>query len=157
MREYRIEESLVPITKGKEGLRGFGFEPAFNEFYDLYASDKVLGNPILRLEDIALYLYLRKCIKVDRDDWKPPSIRHLRRKFKISSGKICAILERLEKAHLLRKESGVREARANVPNQYNRLTLYRRKSSSARRRQARFLFLYQMIRGGVPESEQGCT
>lgn len=119
MPEYDVEDSLVPITKGKEGLRGFGFEPAFNEFYDLYASDKVLSNPILRLEDIALYLYLRKRINVDRDDWKPPSIRHLRRKFKISSGKICAILERLEKAHLLRKESGVREAGANVPNQYN--------------------------------------
>jgi hypothetical protein len=118
MSAYRIEDSLVPITKGKEGLRGFGFEPAFNEFYDLYASDKVLGNPILRLEDIALYLYLRKCVNVDRDDWNPPSIRHLRRKFKISSGKLYTILERLEKAHLLRKQSGVREEGANVPNRY---------------------------------------
>lgn len=119
MSEYRIEDSLVPIAKGKEGLRGFGFEPAFNEFYDLYASNKVLSKPILRLEDIALYLYLRKCVNVDRDDWRPPSIRHLRRKFKISSGKIYAILERLERAHLLRKVSGVREGAGNVPNQYH--------------------------------------
>jgi hypothetical protein len=118
MPEYHIEDNLVPITKGKEGLRGFGFEPAFNEFYDLYASDKVLSKPILRLEDIALYLYLRKCVNVDRDDWNPPSIRHLRRKFKISSGKIYTILERLEKAHLLRKQSGVREEGGNVPNRY---------------------------------------
>jgi hypothetical protein len=33
MAEYHVEDSLVPITKGKEGLGGFGFEPAFNEFY----------------------------------------------------------------------------------------------------------------------------
>ena len=119
MSEYRIEDSLVPITKGKEGLRGFGFEPAFNEFYDLYASDKVLSKPILRLEDIALYLYLRKSVNVERDDWNPPSIRHLRRQFKIGSGKVYRILERLEKAHLLRKVSGVRETASNEPNQYS--------------------------------------
>lgn len=119
MSEYRIEDCLVPITKGKEGLRGFGFEPAFNEFYDLYASDKVLSKPILRLEDIALYLYLRKCVNVEREDWKPPSIRHLRGKFKIGSGKVYRILERLEKAHLLRKVSGVRETASNEPNQYS--------------------------------------
>jgi hypothetical protein len=119
MAEYHVEDILVPITKGKEGLRGFGFEPAFNEFYDLYASDKVLSKPILRLEDIALYLYLRKCVNVERDDWRPPSIRHLRRKFKISSGKTYAILERLEKAHLLRKTSGVRKGEGNIPNQYS--------------------------------------
>jgi len=117
MSDYRLEESLVPITKGKEGLRGFGFEPAFNEFYDLYASDRVLSKPILRLEDIALYLYLRKCVNVQRDDWRPPSIRHLGRKFKIGSGKVYRVLERLEKAHLLRKVSGVRES-GNMPNQY---------------------------------------
>jgi hypothetical protein len=117
MAEYHVEDSLVPITKGKEGLRGFGFEPAFNEFYDLYASDKVLSKPILRLEDIALYLYLRKCVNVERDDWRPPSIRHLARKFQIGSGKAYRILERLERAHLLRKVSGVRES-GNMPNQY---------------------------------------
>jgi hypothetical protein len=33
MSAYRIEDSLAPIAKSKEGLRGFGFEPAFNEFY----------------------------------------------------------------------------------------------------------------------------
>jgi hypothetical protein len=35
MSEYRIEDSLVPMTKGKEGLRGFGFEPALNAFYSV--------------------------------------------------------------------------------------------------------------------------
>lgn len=60
MFEYRIEDSLLPIAEGKEGLRGFGFETAFNEFYDLYASDNVLGKPILRVEDIVLHLYLRQ-------------------------------------------------------------------------------------------------
>jgi hypothetical protein len=118
MPEYRIEDSLVPITKGKEGLRGFGFEPAFNEFYDLYASDKVLSKPILRLEDIALYLYLRKCVNVEQDDWKAPSVRHLKRKFRIGADTLYGILERLERAHLLRKVSGVRES-GNMPNQYN--------------------------------------
>jgi hypothetical protein len=163
MPEYRIEDNLVPITKGKEGLRGFGFEPAFNEFYDLYASDKVLSKPILRLEDIAMYLYLRKCVNLDRDDWNPPSIRHLRRKFKISSGKIYTILERLEKAHLLRKQSGVREEGGNVPNRYalfdplpeeefvnaaeaGMFTVPVRDHSKGRTRERT---------GGVPESEQG--
>jgi len=118
MAEYHVEDSLVPITKGKEGLRGFGFEPAFNEFYDLYASDKVLSKPILRLEDIALYLYLRKCVNVEQDDWKAPSVRHLKRKFRIGADTLYGILERLERAHLLRKVSGVRES-GNMPNQYN--------------------------------------
>ncbi len=118
MSEYRIEDSLVPITKGKEGLRGFGFEPAFNEFYDLYASDKVLSKPILRLEDIALYLYLRKCVNVEKEGWKPPSIRHLKRKFRIGADTLYEVLERLEGAHLLRKVSGARRS-GNVPNQYH--------------------------------------
>ncbi|HEM61021.1 MAG TPA: hypothetical protein ENO24_01925, partial [Chloroflexi bacterium] len=118
MSEYHVEDSLVPITKGKEGLRGFGFEPAFNEFYDLYASDRVLSKPVLRLEDIALYLYLRKCVNVEQDDWKPPSIRHLKRKFRIGADTLYEIFERLERAHLLRKVSGVRET-GNMPNQYN--------------------------------------
>jgi hypothetical protein len=118
MPEYRIEDNLVPITKGKEGLRGFGFEPAFNEFYDLYASDKVLSKSILRLEDIALYLYLRKCVNVEKEEWKPPSIRHLKRKFRIGADTLYEILERLEGAHLLRKVSGARGS-GNVPNQYH--------------------------------------
>lgn len=118
MSAYRIEDSLVPITKGREGLRGFGFEPAFNEFYDLYASDKVLSKPILRLEDIALYLYLRKCVNVEKEEWKPPSIRHLKRKFRIGADTLYEILERLEGAHLLRKVSGARRS-GNVPNQYH--------------------------------------
>jgi hypothetical protein len=117
MSEYRIEDSLVPITKGREGLRGFGFEPAFNEFYDLYASDRVLSKPILRLEDIALYLYLRKCVNVEKEGWKPPSIRHLKRKFRIGADRLYEILDRLERAHLLRKVSGARRS-GNVPNQY---------------------------------------
>jgi hypothetical protein len=180
MAEYRLEDSLVPITKGKEGLRGFGFEPAFNEFYDLYASDKVLSKPILRLEDIAMYLYLRKCVNVERDDWQPPSIRHLRRKFKISSGKIYTILERLEKAHLLRKESGVREAGGNVPNRYSLFDplseeeFVRAAEAGAFPVPARDGWegcarertggvpeseqgVYLRRNGGVPESEQGCS
>jgi hypothetical protein len=118
MSEYDVEDSLVPITKGKEGLRGFGFEPAFNEFYDLYASDRVLSKPILRLEDIALYLYLRKCVNVEQGDWKAPSVRHLKRKFRIGADTLYEILERLERAHLLRKVSGLRES-GNMANQYN--------------------------------------
>jgi hypothetical protein len=35
MSGHRIEDSLVPITKGNEGLRGFGFEPALNGFYSV--------------------------------------------------------------------------------------------------------------------------
>ena len=118
MAEYNVEDSLVPITKGKEGLRGFGFEPAFNEFYDLYASDRVLSKPILRLEDIALYLYLRKCVNVEQGDWKAPSVRHLKRKFRIGADTLYEILERLERVHLLRKVSGLRES-GNMANQYN--------------------------------------
>jgi hypothetical protein len=156
MSEYRIEDSLVSITKGKEGLRGFGFEPAFNEVYDLYASDKVLSNSIPRMEDIALYLSLHKSVHVGRDDWNPPSIRHLRRKFKISSGKIYAILERLEKAQLLPKQSGVRERRGGTHRTTMRcLTRCPRRSSSARRRRGHSLFPSEMIPRSVRQSEQG--
>ena len=78
-----------------------------------------LANRTIGLENIALYLYLRKSINGERDDWKPPSIRHLRRELRISSGKIYTMLERLEKAHLLGTESGVGEAGGNVPNRYS--------------------------------------
>jgi hypothetical protein len=36
-----------------------------------------------------------------------PSIRQIRKKFRMGQHKIDAMLKRLEKAHLLRKESGV--------------------------------------------------
>jgi hypothetical protein len=55
---------------------------------------------------------------VEQNDRKAPSVRHLKRKCWIGAETLYEILERLERAHLLRKVSGLRES-GNMPNQYN--------------------------------------
>jgi hypothetical protein len=47
-----MQDSLVPITKSKDGLRALVFEAALNEFYDSYVSDGVLSKPILQAQGI---------------------------------------------------------------------------------------------------------
>jgi hypothetical protein len=100
-----LEEQTLTVKRGR--LNGLGFEPAFNSYFDFYASSKYIDPPLLELEDIAFHLFLRKNLNDRNPRWKMPSIRQIRAKFRMGHNRFTAILNRLEQAHLLRKESGV--------------------------------------------------
>jgi hypothetical protein len=100
-----LEDQVIHVKRGR--LNGLGFEPAFNSYFDFYASTKYLDPPLLQLEDIAFHLFLRKNLNDSNPKWKMPTIRQIRKKFRMGQHKIEAMLKRLEAAHLLRKESGV--------------------------------------------------
>lgn len=47
-----------------------------------------------------------------------PTMRYMKKRFKVGHNRINAMMSRLEAAHLLRKESGAKEGEANVANVY---------------------------------------
>jgi len=99
-------------------MNSYGYEPAWNSYFDFYISPKYVSPALLKLEDMSFHLYLRKNLN-DRDPiWKMPTIRQMRRKLGLGYGRIYAILTRLEKAQLLFKESGMRKGESNVRNSY---------------------------------------
>jgi hypothetical protein len=102
-----------------EGQRK-GFETAWNEYFDCYATTTYLETPLIRLEDIAYHLYLKKNINPTNPRWELPSFRQLKRILGLSQDKIQGIEARLGAAGLLLKESGVGKGRKgeNVANDY---------------------------------------
>lgn len=88
-----------------EGQRR-GFESAWNEYYDCYASTTYLEKPLIKLEDIGYHLYLKKNISRTDPTWELPSFRQQMRTLDLSQDKIQAIEARLGRAGLLVKESG---------------------------------------------------
>lgn len=97
-----------------------GFETAWNEYFDCYATTTYLDTPLIRLEDIAYHLYLKKNINPTNPRWELPSFRQLKRILGLSQDKIQGIEGRLGAAGLLLKESGVGKGRKgeNVANDY---------------------------------------
>lgn len=97
-----------------------GFETAWNEYFDCYATTTYLETPLIRLEDIAYHLYLKKNINPTNPRWELPSFRQLKRILGLSQDKIQGIESRLGAAGLLLKESGVGKGRKgeNVANDY---------------------------------------
>jgi len=97
-----------------------GFETAWNEYFDCYATTTYLETPLIRLEDIAYHLYLKKNINPTNPRWELPSFRQLKRILGLSQDKIQGIEARLAAAGLLLKESGVGKGRKgeNVANDY---------------------------------------
>ncbi len=97
-----------------------GFETAWNEYFDCYATTTYLETPLIRLEDIAYHLYLKKNINPTNPRWELPSFRQLKRILGLSQDKIQGIEARLGAAGLLLKESGVGKGRKgeNVANDY---------------------------------------
>jgi hypothetical protein len=116
--EEILEDQVIRVKRGR--LNKFGFEPAWNSYYDYYLSDKYLKKPILKLEDISFHLFLRKNLNDDDPTWKMPSMRMMKRRLSVSQDKIEGMLNRLTQAHLLEKVSGQQKGdkRANVANTY---------------------------------------
>lgn len=97
---------------------GLGFEPCFNSYFDFYLNSQYFGEPLLQLEDVTLHLFLRKNLNDRNKAWKMPTIRQMMKRFGISQVKLYAMLTRLERAHLLTKESGTRVGTVNARNDY---------------------------------------
>jgi len=97
-----------------------GFETAWNEYFDCYATTTYLEAPLIRLEDISYHLYLKKNINPTNPRWELPSFRQLKKILGLSQDKIQGIEARLGVAGLLLKESGKgKGARGeNVANDY---------------------------------------
>jgi hypothetical protein len=108
-----VQDQRLTVKKGR--TNGLGFEPCFNSFYDFYLDGRY--GPLLQLEDVTFFLYLRKNLN-DNIDWKMPSVRYIMRKFKLTQAKYYKMVERLESAKLLVKISGKRVGTANVSNGY---------------------------------------
>src|SRR5205814_7359531 len=97
----------------------FGWEPCWNSYFDFYLDAKWFGEPLLELQDVTFHLYLRKNLNDRNPQWKMPAYRQMKKKFGVSYDKIEAMLRRLDAAHLLKKESGVRRENGyNTRNNY---------------------------------------
>jgi hypothetical protein len=98
----------------------FGFEPCANAFFDFYLTPKYIDPPLLELEDVGFFLFLRKNVNPKNPSWKMPSIRQMMRRLGISQRKLDAMMKRLIQAGLLEKVSGYQagEDGENVPNHY---------------------------------------
>ena len=114
--EQILDDQVIHVKRGR--LNGLGFEPAFNSYFDFYLDGKYFGEALLELQDVTFHLYLRKNINDTNRNWKMPTLRQMKQKFGISYDKIYAMFDRLERAHLLNKQSGVRVGTANVRNAY---------------------------------------
>jgi hypothetical protein len=97
-----------------------GFETAWNEYFDCYASTTYTTRPLIRLEDISYHLYLKKNLNPTNPRWEMPSFRQLKKVLGLSQDKLQGIEERLGVAGLLVKESGVGKGSKgeNVANEY---------------------------------------
>jgi hypothetical protein len=99
-----LEGQTIVLKRGR--LNGLGFEPAFNSYFDFYASTKYISPSLLQLEDISFHLYLRKNLNDQNPRWQMPTIRQMRKKFGMGQTKLEGMMRRLEEAHLLKKISG---------------------------------------------------
>jgi hypothetical protein len=113
-----LEDQVIHVKRGR--FNSFGFEPAWNSYFDFYLSPKYLDPPLLQLEDVTFHLFLRKNLNDQNPSWKMPSIRQMRRRLSIGQHKLEHMMTRLDQAQLLKKQSGYRRGPEgeNVPNHY---------------------------------------
>ena len=121
-----LEDQVIVVKRGRSN--GLGFEPAFNSYFDFYLDTKYFGQSLLQLQDVTFHLFLRKNLNDQNPSWKMPTLRRMRQKFGISNDRIYAMFMRLEKAHLLTKESGTRTGVINTRNNYILSQLLRAKA-----------------------------
>lgn len=114
--EEIFENQVIYIKRGR--INGLGFEPAFNSYFDFYMNTKYFDPPLIELQDGMFHLFLRKNINDKNPDWRMPTIRQMKQKFRIGQARIDAMLKRLDEAHLLKKISGVRSGVVNTQNHY---------------------------------------
>jgi len=111
-----LTDQVIYLKRGR--TNGLGYEPAFNAYFDFYLDTRYFPKPLLQLEDVTFHLYLRKNLNDTNPRWRIPSIRFIKKKFRIGSPKIDAMMARLSAAHLLKKESGLRTGVRNTNNIY---------------------------------------
>lgn len=113
-----LEDQVIHVKRGRTNQ--FGFEPAWNAYFDFYLSSKYLEEPLLKLEDVTFHLFLRKNLNDGDPTWHMPSIRQMKRRLGVGQDRVWAMLERLEKARLLTKKSGKNKGKnaSNVANTY---------------------------------------
>lgn len=113
-----LESQVIEIKRGR--MNQFGFEPAWNAYFDFYLGTKYFTKPLLRLEDVAFHLFLRKNLNDHDPKWHMPSIRQMKQRLGVSQDRLDSMIERLMGARLLEKESGLQQGpkRANVHNVY---------------------------------------
>ena len=111
-------DGQVILKKGR--LNNFGYEPAWNSYFDFYISEKYVSPQLIRLEDAMFHLFLRKNLNTRNPEWKMPSIRQMMRRLCVGQKKIQSMMFNLERVHLLTKESGYRkgERGENIQNTY---------------------------------------
>ena len=118
MNATEILTDQIILKKGR--FTNFGFEPCSNAFFDFYVSPKYISPALLKLEDVSFHLFLRKNLN-DRDPtWRMPTMRQMIRRLGTGQHRIEAMMQRLDQAHLLKKESGYRKGEngENIPNTY---------------------------------------
>ncbi len=98
----------------------FGFEPCANAFFDFYVNPKYVDPPLLDIQDVGFFLFLRKNVNPKSPQWKMPSVRQMKRRLGISQDRLDGMLKRLETADLLVKESGFGQGTKgeNIANTY---------------------------------------
>lgn len=114
--ERILEEQRITVKRGR--MNGLGFEPCHNAFFDFYLNTKYFNPPLLQLEDVTFFLFIRKNINDNNPEWKMPSLRHIKQRFGMGYGRYAGIMKRLERAKLIVKVSGVRGGQPNVNNEY---------------------------------------
>lgn len=113
-----LSDQVIHLKRGR--MNRFGWEPAWNSYFDFYLNTKYFEKPLLELEDVTFHLYLRKNLNDTNPSWRMPSMRQMQRRFSIGQHRIESIINRLELAHLLKKESGYRAGPdgMNIRNDY---------------------------------------
>jgi hypothetical protein len=98
----------------------FGFEPCANAFFDFYVNPKYIDPPLLDIQDVGFFLFLRKNVNPKNPSWKMPSIRQMKRRLGVGQDRLTAIMGRLEHTGLLVKESGIGQGGKgeNISNTY---------------------------------------
>src|SRR3954469_2043217 len=113
-----LEDQVIHVKRGRTNQ--FGFEPAWNSYFDFYLSPKYIDPPLLQLDDVTFHLFLRKNLNDNNAAWKMPSIRQMMRRLSVSQVKLTNMMARLDQAKLLEKVSGYRKGDEgeNIPNHY---------------------------------------
>jgi hypothetical protein len=113
-----LEDQIIHVKRGRTNQ--YGFEPAWNAYFDFYISPKYIDPPLLQLDDVTFHLFLRKNLNDNNAAWKMPSIRQMMRRLSVSQVKLTNMMARLDQAKLLEKVSGYRKGDEgeNIPNHY---------------------------------------
>lgn len=87
-----LEDQVIHVKRGR--FNSFGYEPAWNAYFDFYISPKYIDPPLLEMEDGMFHLFLRKNINDQNPHWKMPSIRQMMKRLHVSQVKLYAIFVR---------------------------------------------------------------